>query len=119
MKWVKPDYSKRRVRRAGERLIDATSTSAELNNAMDEALGRKERMVADFSRLGDLYEARGELELAEEMFKKSLAINEALGHKERMADDFSRLGDLYEARGEFDLAGEMYFSAIEINFKNI
>jgi len=75
MKWVKPDYSKRRVRRAGERLIDATSTSAELNNAMDEALGRKERMVADFSRLGDLYEARGEFDLAGEMYFSAIEIN--------------------------------------------
>ncbi|MHC4569963.1 MAG: tetratricopeptide repeat protein, partial [Planctomycetota bacterium] len=49
-----------------------------------------------YGSLGTLYRTRGDLERAEEMCQKSLAINEALGHKAGMATDSGNLGILYE-----------------------
>ncbi|HEX7635256.1 MAG TPA: tetratricopeptide repeat protein, partial [Noviherbaspirillum sp.] len=58
---------------------------------------------------------RGELERAEEMYRKALAIEEALGRKEGMASDYGNLGILYWDRGELDRAEEMYRKSLAIN----
>jgi tetratricopeptide (TPR) repeat protein len=65
--------------------------------------------------LGILYQTRGELERAGEMYRKALAIDEALGCKEGMASDYVRLGNLYKARGEVERAEEMYRKSLAID----
>ena len=67
--------------------------------AIEEALGRKEGMASQYGNLGNLYQTRGDLDRAEEMYEKSLAINEALGRKEGMASAYGNLGNLYQTRG--------------------
>jgi len=62
-----------------------------------------------------LYHIRVELDRAEEMYHKSLAINDALGLKEGMATNYGHLGILYKTRGELDRAEEMYKKALTIN----
>ncbi|MHC4353030.1 MAG: tetratricopeptide repeat protein, partial [Planctomycetota bacterium] len=63
---------------------------------------------SDYCNVGILYQTRGDLERAEEMYQKSLAINEALGSKEGMAIQYGNLGTLYQTRGDLERAEEMY-----------
>ncbi|MCP5204917.1 MAG: tetratricopeptide repeat protein [Pseudomonadales bacterium] len=48
-------------------------------------------MADQYGNLGNLYQIRGELERAEEMYQKSLAIEETLGRKEGMASVYGNL----------------------------
>ena len=75
-------------------------------------------MASDYGNLGNLYQTRGELDRAEEMYQKSLAINEALGRKEGMANQYGNLGNLYQTRGELDRAEEMYQKSLVL-FRDI
>ena len=68
-----------------------------------------------YGNLGILYQIRGELDRAEEMYLKSLAVSEALGHNEGMASQYGNLGNLYQTRGEFDRAEEMLLKSLAIN----
>ena len=60
-------------------------------------------MASTYGNLGLIYLTRGELDRAEEMHKKSLAIEEKLGRLEGMASDYGNLGSVALLRG--DLAG--------------
>ena len=62
-----------------------------------------------------MYETRGELSEAEEMYQKALELNQALGRKEGMASDYCNLGIVYKTRGELSQAEEMYQKALELN----
>ena len=64
--------------------------------------------------LNRVYSIRGDLDRAEEMYRKSLAIEEALGRKEGMANDFGNLGSLYSTRGDLDRAESMYRRSLEL-----
>jgi len=66
-------------------------------------------------RLGILYQIRGELDQAEEMCQKSLAINKTLGDKNGMAGNYNNLGNLYKIRGEIDQAELMYQKSLAVN----
>jgi tetratricopeptide (TPR) repeat protein len=66
---------------------------------LDQALGSKEGMAADYANLGNVYRTRGDLDKAEEMHRKSLEISEALGSKEGMAINYGNLGIVYKQRG--------------------
>jgi tetratricopeptide (TPR) repeat protein len=68
--------------------------------------------------LGVIYWTRGELDRAEEMLKKSLAINEKLGRQEGMAASYGNLGNIYWTRGELDRAEEMLKKAL-VRFKAV
>ena len=61
-------------------------------------------MASDYGNLGILYQNRGELDRAEEMYRKSLEIDEALGRKEGMASNYGDLGNLYQIRGDLSAA---------------
>jgi tetratricopeptide (TPR) repeat protein len=65
---------------------------------------RKQGMAAQYGNLGLVYRARGDLDAAEEMLKKALAIYEALGLKQRIASQYGNLGLIYRARGDLDAA---------------
>ena len=64
--------------------------------------------------LGNVYQIRGDLDKAEEMCRKSLAIEERLGRLEGMAADYGNLGDIYKTRGDLGRAEEMYRTSLEI-----
>jgi Flp pilus assembly protein TadD len=60
--------------------------------AINEELGRKEGMAANYGNLGVSYQTRGDLDQAEAMLRKALAIEEELGHKAGMASQYGNLG---------------------------
>ena len=64
-----------------------------------------------------IYKRRGELDRAEEMHRKALAINEKLGRQEGMAGDYGNLGLIYQQRGELDRAEEMHRKSLAIEEK--
>jgi len=67
--------------------------------------------------LGLIYLTRGDLDKAEQMFKKSLEIDEKLGLLEGMANQYGNLGVIYLRCGELDKAEEMYNKVLEIEDK--
>ena len=62
----------------------------------------------------DSYQTCGEVDRAEEMLNKSLAIEEKLGRQEGMAIQYGNPGLLYRTRGEPDRAEEMYRKALAL-----
>jgi len=87
-----------------------------LKSALDAArhLGNRESEAMALGNLGILYQTRGDLDRAEEMYRKSLELSEALGRKEGMANQYGNLGNLYQTRGELDRAEEMYRKCLVI-----
>jgi tetratricopeptide (TPR) repeat protein len=71
-------------------------------------------MAASYCSLGLIYMDRGELDKAEEMHLKSLAIEKQLGHKEGMARQYGNLGLIYQTRGDLDKAEEMVRKALTL-----
>ncbi|WP_417916590.1 tetratricopeptide repeat protein [Candidatus Electronema sp. JC] len=61
------------------------------------------------------YNTRGELDKAEEMYRKALALFEALASKQGMAQTYGNLGNVAYTRGELDKAEEMYRKSLEIS----
>ena len=57
-------------------------------------------MANQYGNLGIIYRERGELEWAEKMYRKALAIAENLGRQEGMADNCVNLGMVYAMRGD-------------------
>jgi len=57
-------------------------------------------MASDYGNLGQIYAKRGDLDRAEEMFRKSLAIQEKLRCLQDMPINYSNLGVIYERRGD-------------------
>ncbi len=70
-----------------------------------------------YGNLGLIYRTRGDLDEAERMHRKSLAIEEKLGRQEGMASDYGNLGLIYRTRGDLDEAERMLRRALEINEK--
>ncbi len=68
-----------------------------------------------YGNLGIVYRVRWELDKAEAMHRKSLAIDEQLGCKEGMANQYGNLGNVYQTRGELDKAEAMYQKSLVIN----
>ncbi len=77
-------------------------------------LGNRESEAMALGNLGILYMTRGDLDRAEEMYRKSMELDEALGRKEGMASQYGNLGNLYQIRGEIDRAEEMYRKSLEL-----
>ncbi|MFO0971979.1 MAG: tetratricopeptide repeat protein [Phycisphaerae bacterium] len=87
---------------------------------LGDALGRTADsgvQAAVFGNLGLIYQTRGDLDQAEAMLRKSLAINEKLGRLEGMAAAYGNLGLIYQTRGDLDQAEAMHRKALEINEK--
>ncbi len=70
-----------------------------------------------FTFKGIVLRTRGDLDGAEEMYKKSLANNEKLGRLDGMAVDYGNLGYVFQIRGDLDGAEEMYKKSLAINEK--
>ncbi len=69
------------------------------------------------SELGYLYQFVGNLEQAEIVLEKSLAIDEKLGNQEGMAIDYGNLANVYQRQGKFHEAEGMLRQALAINEK--
>ena len=89
-------------------LVDAIS---ELESALGYAADEPERQAVFSGNLGILYKTRGELDRAEAMYEKALAIDKELGRKEGMANQYGNLGNVYQIRGELDRAAEAWKTA--------
>ena len=70
--------------------------------------------AAVLGNLGIVMYARGDLDGAEAMYRKSLAIFEKLGRLEGMASQYSNLGAVQQTRGDLDGAEAMYGKSLEI-----
>ncbi len=85
------------------------------------ALGVVEKGSANeavvLGNLGLIYQKQGELDKAEEMVEKSLAIEKQLGRIEGMAMQYGYLGVIYDIRGDWDKAEEMFEKALAIEEK--
>jgi len=61
-----------------------------------------------------VYLIRDDLDIAEELYRKSLLINEDIGRNEGAASDYSNLGNVYRIRGDLAKAEEMYRKSLEL-----
>ncbi len=66
---------------------------------------------------GIVLKTRGDLDGAEQMFRKALEIHEKLGRHEGMASNYISLGNLLLTRGDLDGADQMYHKTLEIDEK--
>ena len=82
---------------------------------IEDNLGRPESIAIAYGNLGLIYRTRGELDKAEEMFRKGLKIDEKIGRLEGMASDYGNLGLIYRTRGELDKAEEMIRKSLKID----
>jgi len=64
--------------------------------------------------LGTVYLRQGDLDRAEEMFRKALAVDESLGYKLGIAGEYSNLGDVYVAREKVGESRTMYKKSMEL-----
>ena len=96
-------------------LLDAATSLS--NRAVDMSEEGTMEMAAVLGNLGLIYQTKGELDKAEQMHKKSLAIEEKLGRLEGIARQYGNLGIIYQTRGELDKAEQMYKRALEIEEK--
>ncbi|MCP4594138.1 MAG: tetratricopeptide repeat protein, partial [bacterium] len=85
------------------------------NRALELFSGDPVRTAMLSGNLGVIHRTRGDLDRAEEMFRKSLEIEEKLGRLEGMASDYGNLGVIHRTRGDLDQAEEMHRKALEIN----
>jgi tetratricopeptide (TPR) repeat protein len=81
---------------------------------INKGLGRQEGIAVNYGNLGIVYQTRGDLEEAEEMFHKSLSINKALGRKDGIANQYSNLGKLSEIQNDPGRAVEMYQNSLDL-----
>ena len=65
---------------------------------IDEALERKAGMANQYGNLGNLYQTRGDLDRAEEMYRKSLALFREVGAKPKVEHIESLLAKLRNER---------------------
>ena len=94
---------------------DLDSSFEVLKRILDRSESNSEEASHAQSRLGNLYLTHGDLEAAEAMYQKSLAINEALAHQEGMANQYGNLGIVHKTRGDLEAAVEMYKKSLAIN----
>jgi len=82
---------------------------------LDEELGSKEGMAANFGNIGIVNRTKGELDRALKYHEKALKLDEELGRKEGMAADLGDMGIVYSTKGELDKALEHYEEALKLN----
>jgi len=96
-------------------LLDAAIGLSERGlGVVEKGTGREAVLLGN---LGVIYRRRGELDKAEEMFRKSLEIAKKIGRQEGMAREYGNLGLIYMDRGDLDKAEEMHLKSSEIEKK--
>jgi tetratricopeptide (TPR) repeat protein/energy-coupling factor transporter ATP-binding protein EcfA2 len=93
-------------------LLDAAIYLSELARGMVKRGSEEEAVVT--GNLGLIYRTRGELDKAEQMFRKALEVAEKLGMQEIMANQYGNLGVIYQMRGDLDKAEQMHRKSLEI-----
>jgi tetratricopeptide (TPR) repeat protein/energy-coupling factor transporter ATP-binding protein EcfA2 len=93
-------------------LLDAAINLSDKARGMVKKGSEEEAMV--LGNLGLIYQTKGELDKAEEMFLKIVEIHKRLGSQEGLANDYGNLGLIYRMRGELDKAEEMHKKSLEI-----
>jgi len=81
---------------------------------LNEELGSKEGMAANFVNIGIVYRIKGELDNALEYYGKALKLNEELERKEGIAADLGNIGIVYQIKGELANALEYYGKALKL-----
>jgi len=76
-----------------------------------------EEQAVLLGNLGLIYRKRGDLDKAEQMFRKGLQIDEKIGRLEGIASDYGNLGLIYSTRGDLDKAEQMHLKSLEIEKK--
>ena len=64
--------------------------------------------------LGVIHRTRGDLDKAEELHRKSLALSEESGRKEGMAAQYGNLGNVFLLRGDLDRAEEFHLKSLKL-----
>jgi tetratricopeptide (TPR) repeat protein len=106
------------ISQIAEILADCSSSNiviSLINTAnLSENLNLKARL---FSLTGLVYFAKGQFDLAEQMYLASLEINRKIPDNENMAANFDNLGILYLIQGELEQAQQMYRKALQIDIQ--
>ena len=82
--------------------------------AIDQRLGKKERLASDCANLGLVHARQGDWDCAEQMLRRALAIHEELDQREAIANDCSSLGLLYQLRHQPCEARQMWLRAKDL-----
>ncbi len=82
---------------------------------LGEELGSQDGMATSYGNLGLIYEARSDLNRAEDMQLKSLKLGKELGSKVGMARAYGNLGIIHWSRGDIDSAEAMQLRALKLN----
>ncbi len=98
-----------------DRIGSLVRAEALFERALEIAGDDRGAVAAAYGNLGLIYKTRGDLEQAESMHRKSLAINEKLRRKESIAIDYGNLGLIYQTRGDLDQAETMHRKSLAIN----
>ncbi len=98
-----------------ERTGDLDAAVLSMENLLSISAHNSEEQAVAYANLGNVYQKRGDLNKAEEMYLKSLAISEVLDCKEVMASTYGNLGNVYQAHGDLDKAEHMYRKSLAID----
>lgn len=93
---------------------ETASRPTEIGDPMPQG-GTKEALAAAYSNLAIVYHRRRDLERAEEMYSKALAIHQTLGHRAAMAREYNNLGSVHWSRGDLGLAEEVFQKSFRIH----
>jgi tetratricopeptide (TPR) repeat protein len=93
-----------------EEMYDAIRIA--LEQSQSEAA--KNNLATIYHQLGIVAQKRGDLDAAENRYKKSLQITEALGNRADLATTYHQLGMVAEERGDLDAAEKWTEKALEI-----
>ena len=88
---------------------------------LDAGISLSERalgMASEYGNWGIVYYERGELNKAEDMYKKALEIDKKIGRLEGQAIRYFNLGIVYKQRGDIGKAKEYWEKAVGL-FKKI
>jgi tetratricopeptide (TPR) repeat protein len=97
------------LRKTAETMI----LSAEVKTARD---GQK-FMAIVLGNMGLVYDTKGDLDKALEMYEKALALNLELGSKVGIANQYGNKGNVYFTKGDLDKALEMHQKALDIDIE--
>lgn len=96
-------------------LLDSAMNLSERALEIVEKGSSEEAMVT--GNLGLIYEIKGELNKAKEMYEKVLKIEDKLGRPDSIANAYGNLGTIYQTEGELDKAEEVYEKVLKIEDK--